>query len=167
MLSGRKVTFTDSDATEFYADKYLPLDRDQAAFCYLCARALKAKTVVEFGTSFGVSTIWLAAAVRDNGGGRVIGTELVPAKAERAREHVAAAGLSEFVEIRTGDARQTLRDDPAPIDLLLNDGFPDLALEMLTLLSPRLRTGAVVITDNVGTFKGNYADYVRYLRDPA
>lgn len=145
-------------------DKMLPLDRTQGMFCYLQARALNARHVVEFGTSVGLSTIYLAAAVRDNGGGRVIGTEWVHAKAERAREHLAEAGLSEFVEIREGDARETLRTIDGEVDFMLNDGFPPGALEVLKRVEPRLRRGAVVVTDNVGLFRAEYAEYLRYLR---
>ncbi|MEM6999138.1 MAG: class I SAM-dependent methyltransferase [Pseudomonadota bacterium] len=167
ILTGGKVHFTEAQAHNFYADKFLPLDRDQAAFCYQTVRALRAQTVVEFGTSFGISTVWLAAALKDNGGGRLIGTELVPEKAARALEHVAAAGLSDYVEIRVGDALETLRDGPERIDFLLNDGFPMLALDILKLLTPRLSLGGVVLTDNVGTFKANYRDYLEFVRDPA
>ncbi len=77
VLLGRRVDAPGAEVG-YFADKYIALESDEAAFCYLTARALRARTIVEFGTSFGVSTIWLAAAVRDNGGGRVIGTELVP-----------------------------------------------------------------------------------------
>src|ERR1700739_2051086 len=59
----------------FRIDKLVALDRDKAEFCYLLCRAMGARRVVEAGTSFGVSTLYLAAAVRDNGGGVVIGTE--------------------------------------------------------------------------------------------
>lgn len=166
LLRGRAVEFTTEQMRTFYADKYIALERPQAAFCYAQVRALGARRVVEFGTSFGISTLWLAAAVRDNGGGTVIGTELVAEKAEQARRHVQEAGLEAFVEIRTGDALETLRDLDGPVDFLLNDGFPNHALDVLTLVAPRLRTGAVVITDNVGTMRGNYADYLAWLRDP-
>jgi len=148
-------------------DRFLCLDRSQGAFCYLLARALGARRVVEFGTSFGVSTIYLALAVRDNGGGRVIGTEMVPAKARGARENLCAAGLDELVEIREGDATETLRDLDGPVDLFLNDGFPRAALPVLRLVAPHLRPGAVVVTDNVGLFPADLADYVAWLRDPA
>ncbi|TCK20650.1 O-methyltransferase [Pseudonocardia endophytica] len=148
-------------------DAFLALGREQAAFCYAQARAVRARRIVEFGTSFGVSTIWLAAAVRDNGGGTVIGTEMVPAKAERARAHVREAGLADQVDIRTGDACETLRELDGPVDLMLNDGFPDAALDVLRLVAPSLRPGAVVITDNVGVMRGDYADYVGWVRDPA
>lgn len=128
---------------------------------------MHATRVVEFGTSLGVSTIWLAAAVRDNGGGTVIGTEMMPAKAERAHAHLYEAGLADQVDIRIGDARETLRDLDGPVDLMLNDGFPDAALDVLRLVAPQLRPGAVVITDNVGVMRGDYAEYVAWLRDPA
>lgn len=150
-----------------FDDQFLSLDRDQAAFCYLQARATRARTVVEFGTSFGLSTIWLAAAVRDNGGGTVIGTERVPRKAERARAHVREAGLEPYVDIRVGDALQTLRGLDGPVDLLLNDGFPDAALGVHRLVAPAMRPGALVITDNVGLMPDEYAPYLAWLRDPA
>jgi predicted O-methyltransferase YrrM len=151
----------------FYADKYIPIEPAQGVFGYLTCRAVQARTVVEFGTSFGVSTIYLALAVRDNGGGRVVGTELLPAKAAKAREHLAEAGLAEFVEVREGDALDTLRDLAGPVDFLLNDGFPPVALGVLKLVAPRLRPGAVVLTDNVGMFKADYAAYTAWVRDPA
>lgn len=166
LLLGREVEVDESQIRGYFADKYIALERAQAAFCYVTARALRARTVVEFGTSFGISTIWLAAAVRDNGGGKVIGTELLPAKAARAREHIAEAGLSDYVEIRVGNAMQTLREGPGEIDLLLNDGFPIFALDIVKLLAPRMRAGAVVITDNVGNFKANYREYLEYMHDP-
>ncbi|WP_437572117.1 O-methyltransferase [Sorangium sp. So ce542] len=164
MLLGRRI---DVPGTELdFADKYLALGSDQGAFCYLTARALRATTIVEFGTSFGVSTLWLAAAVRDNGGGRVIGTELVPEKARRAQANLEEAGLAPFAEIRVGDATETLRADLGEVDFMLNDGFPLRALDVLKLVAPALRPGAVVVTDNVGVFRADYRDYVAYVRDP-
>jgi predicted O-methyltransferase YrrM len=148
-------------------DKFIALDRAQGVFCYLLARALGARHVVEFGTSYGISTIYLAAAVRDNGGGRVIGTEKVPAKAARAREHLREAGLASFVEIREGDAQETLRDLDGPVDLMLNDGFPRFQLPVLQLVAPRLRPGAVVVADNVGAFWADHGAYLAWVRDPA
>ena len=63
----------------FMADKLVALDRRKAEFCYLTCRAISARRVVEVGTSFGVSTLYLAAAVRDNGGGVVFAAEYEPA----------------------------------------------------------------------------------------
>src|SRR5262249_3286765 len=106
---------------------YLAVSRETATLLYMLARSCRATSIIEFGTSFGVSTLHLAAALRDNGGGRLIGTEFEPAKVEQARANVTAAGLSELVEIRAGDALETLaRDLPERIDLVLLDGAKGL-----------------------------------------
>ncbi|MFF1712010.1 O-methyltransferase [Streptomyces sp. NPDC058268] len=139
---------------------------------YLTARAARINRAVDFATSVGASLIYLAAAVRDNGGGLVIGSELVPAKVEEARRNVREAGLLDYVEIREGDARETLADVGGPIDYATVDGFQatdnewigasgtSLALDVLKLLTPQLRSGAVLVNDNAEP------DYVAYVRDP-
>ena len=147
-------------------NKYMALDPVQGVFCYFLAKAIKARRIIEFGTSFGVSTIYLAMAIRDNGGGVVIGTELIEEKAKRARENLDKAGLSEFVDIRVGNALETLRDIKGPIDFFLNDGFPRYALPVLKMVVPHMRHGSVIVTDNVGLFKADYREYVEYLRNP-
>ena len=145
-------------------DLYIPLSPAQGRFLYLVARSLSARRIVEFGTSFGVSTIYAAAAARDNGNGRVIGSELEPGKHKQALANLEAAGLAGHGEVRLGDALQTLRDLPPPIDLVLLDGWKELYLPMLELLAPKLRPGAVVLADNVRTFKRSLAPYLAYVQ---
>jgi predicted O-methyltransferase YrrM len=147
-------------------DKYIALDPAQGVFCYLLARAIGARRIVEFGTSFGVSTIYLGMAVRDNGGGVVIGTEKIAEKAKQACENISKAGLSDFVDIRVGNALETLKDIHGSIDFFLNDGFPSYALPVLKLVAPYMRIGSIVITDNVGLLKADYREYLEYLRNP-
>ncbi|HEY4179532.1 MAG TPA: O-methyltransferase [Kofleriaceae bacterium] len=116
---------------------------------YMLARHSRATSIVEFGTSFAISTLHLAAAVRDNGGGRIITSEFEPSKIALAREHLAAGGVADLVEIREGDALQTLAKDlPDSIDLVLLDGAKGLYNDILGLLESRLRPGALVIADN-------------------
>ncbi|WP_431262419.1 O-methyltransferase [Roseateles chitinivorans] len=138
---------------QFYGqlkDLWLPVSPQTGRLLYLLARHAGARNVVEFGTSFGLSTLHLAAALRDNGGGLLITTEFEPSKVAQARAHVAEAGLSDLVDFRAGDALQTLRDGlPASIDLLLLDGAKSLYDDVLDLVEPRLRPGAIVIADNV------------------
>jgi predicted O-methyltransferase YrrM len=130
-------------------DIYLAVSRETAVLLYMLARNARARSIVEFGTSFGISTLHLAAALKDNGGGRVIGSEFEPSKVVRARENIAAAGLADFVEIREGDALETLaRDLPETIDLVLLDGAKPLYPRVLALLEPRLRAGALILADN-------------------
>ena len=132
---------------------------------YLTARSVAARKIIEFGTSFAVSTIYLAAAVRDNGGGRVIGSEYEPTKVAKARENVAEAGLVDLVEIREGDAQQTLSNPDGTVDMIFLDGHKDLYLSILKMLTPHLRKGAVVVADNIYTFRRALAPYVRYISD--
>lgn len=130
-------------------DVYMSVSAEGGRLLYLLARATGARTVVEYGTSLGISAIYLAAAVRDNGGGRVIGTEIQPEKAARANRSFAAAGLAEEIELRVGDARETLRELDGPVDLLLLDGWPDLGLDVLRVVEPALRPGSLVLVDDV------------------
>ena len=140
------------DYRQYYGllkDQPLPVSRTTGRLLYMLARSVRARTIVEFGTSFGISTLHLAAALRDNGGGRLIGSEFEPSKIARARANLGAAGLSDLVEIREGDALQTLaRDLPDSIDLVLLDGAKSLYSPILSLLEGRLRGGALIVADN-------------------
>ncbi|GAB3253511.1 O-methyltransferase [Chitinimonas naiadis] len=145
-------------------DIALPVSEETGTLLYMLARSNRAQNIVEFGTSFGISTLHLAAALRDNGGGRLITSEFEPSKVARARDNLAAGGLLDLVELREGDALQTLRHDlPDTIDLLLLDGAKSLYSDILDLLESRLRPGAFVIADNT-----DYCpDYLARVRSPA
>jgi predicted O-methyltransferase YrrM len=127
----------------------LAVSRETGTLLYMLARGANARNIVEFGTSFGISTLHLAAALRDNGGGRLITTEFESSKVARARENLTAGGLIDLVEIREGDALQTLKSGlPETIDLLLLDGAKGLYPDVLALLEGRLRPGAFVVADD-------------------
>jgi predicted O-methyltransferase YrrM len=156
-----------TEYVEFYGrlkDFPLAISRQTGALLYMLARSSQARTVIEFGTSFGISTLHLAAALRDNGGGRLITTEFEPSKVARARDNLAAGGLIDLVEIREGDALQTLSVDlPETVDLLLLDGAKALYPEILSLVESRLRIGALIVADNA-----DYSpDYLARVRPPA
>lgn len=147
------------------ADAYLPVSREVGRLLHMLAFATRARTVVEFGTSFGISTVFLAAAVRDaGGGGRVIGSEMHPEKVRRARHNLEESGLGELVEIREGDALVTLRDVEGPIDLVLLDGWKNLYLPVLQLLEPRLRRGALIVADDLDIAPDDLRPYLEYVR---
>ena len=148
------------------SDKLVALDRDKAQFCYLLCRSLGARRVVEAGTSLGVSTLYLAAAVRDNGGGVVIGTEHEADKCAQARANFEAAGLAELIDLRQGDLRETLKDVGGPVDFMLIDIWVEMARPALELVSPNLRVGAVVVADNTAAVPEPYRAYFEFLADP-
>lgn len=153
-----------------YADLYgrlkdvpLAVTRETGTLLYMLARSSRAKTIVEFGTSFGISTLHLAAGLRDNGGGRLITSEFEPSKAARARDNLSAGGLIDLVEIREGDALKTLSADlPDTIDLVLLDGAKALYPEILGLVEGHLRPGAIIVADNAD----DSPDYLARVRTP-
>ena len=155
------------DQAEAYQELYIPVSPEGGRLLYALIRAARPSTVVEFGTSFGISTIHLAAAVRDNDAGHVISTELNAAKAARARANLAEAGLSDWVVILEGDARQTLATVDAPVGFVLLDGWKDLYLPVLRLLEPRLTAGALILADDTISQAEQMTDYLTYVRDPA
>ena len=156
-----------TDYLDFYGrlkDLPLAVSRETGTLLYMLARGCGARTIVEFGTSFGISTLHLAAALRDNGGGRLITSEFEPSKVARARDNLRQGGLIDLVEIREGDALRTLGADlPETVDLLLLDGAKALYPDILDLVESRLRPGAFVVADNA-----DYSpDYLTRVRSPA
>jgi predicted O-methyltransferase YrrM len=148
-----------------YADCGFSIHPDQGNLIYLLCRAVRATRVAEFATSVGMSALYAAAAVRDNGGGVVIGSELVPAKAFAAWRNLTEAGLAHLVDIRQGDARDTLRDLGGPVDFMLVDGWPgpaepSLARQVIEIAAPQIRIGGLVMNDNAEP------DYLNYIRNP-
>mgnify|MGYP001586825429 CR=1 FL=1 len=142
-------------------DLWLPVSPETGKLLYMLARSIGAKTVIEFGTSFGISTLFLASALRDNGGGRVITTEFEPSKIAKARENLIEGGLIDLVEIRKGDALQTLSVGlPDQIDLMLLDGAKPLYADVLRLVENSLRPGALIIADNADLCP----DYLEHMR---
>jgi len=155
-----------ADYREFYSqakDVHLAVSRETANLMYMLARSMGAVSVVEFGTSFGVSTLYLAAALKDNGGGRVITSEFEPSKVDRARANFDAAGLADLIDLRVGDALNTLaRDLPDQIDLVLLDGAKQLYPRILALLESRIRIGGLIVADNADMCP----EYLAAIRDP-
>ncbi|MBX4967849.1 O-methyltransferase [Rhizobium binae] len=149
---GERLMRSKTEYLDFYRrlkDLWLPVSRETGKLLYMLARACRARTIVEFGTSFGISTLHLAAALKDNGGGRLITSEFEPSKVARAREHLTAAGLIDLVEMREGDALETLANDlPETIDLLLLDGAKALYPDILHVVENRLRPGALILADD-------------------
>ncbi len=158
----RKASVLDPEKLSGYGFSIAP---EQGELIYLLCRAMKATRVVDFATSVGMSALYFAAAMKDNGGGLVIGSEMVREKAEVASRNLAEAGLTSFVDIRVGDARETLKDLGGPVDFILIDGFPladgpSLARQVTEIVAPQLRVGGYILNDNAEP------DFLSYVRDP-
>jgi predicted O-methyltransferase YrrM len=155
---------TTRERADALQDIYMPVSPGAGRLLYALTRACRPQTVVEFGTSFGISTIHLAAAVTDNGTGRVITTELSDRKAAAARQNLEQAGLAGVVTILAGDALDTLASITGPVGLVLLDGWKDLYLPVLRLLQPGLTPGALIVADD--TSLDTAASYLAHVRDP-
>jgi predicted O-methyltransferase YrrM len=144
---------------------YLPISANGGELLYILVRARRPATIVEFGTSYGISTLYLAAAVADNGTGSVVSTELSSVKVAAARANLVEARLSDHVAILPGDAMTTLNDIRGPIDLVLLDGWKDLCLPVLRSLESRLSPGALIVADDINL--PSLSNYLEYVRNPA
>jgi predicted O-methyltransferase YrrM len=164
-MFGKGVDWKLEKNVSFYDDKYIPIVPQQGTFLYMQARALNAKSILEFGTSYGISTIYLAKAAKDNGG-KVITTEYLAHKVKVAKENFEEAGLSEYVEIWEGDAMKTLKNLAEELDFVLLDGWPDLVFPVFKLIEPKLKKGAVIAVDDVKEYKPSMQDYLDYVRNP-
>lgn len=145
---------------------YLPVPPEVGRFLYVLTRANRPEHIVEVGTSFGVSAIHFACGLKDNGEGRLISSELSRAKAAAARENLASLGLEGLVDIRCGDAFETLERLEHPIDLLFLDGWKDGYLPLLKMLEPSLHPGALIVGDDIKLFPERLASYLEYVRTP-
>lgn len=151
---------------ELYGAAPLAIAREVGELLYLLTRVRRPRLVVEFGCSLALSTIYLAAAVRDGeAGGVVVTTELLAEKASAARGNLAAAGLDGLVDLRVGDALETLADLAGEIDVLFLDGRNDLYLPVLTLVEPSLAPDALVVAD-LNREDPDLDPYLEYVRDP-
>ena len=156
----------DAQTTDFFRDKMVALEKVKAEYCYALCRALGAKRVVECGTSHGVSTLYLAAAVRDNGGGTVIATEHEPDKAKIARCNFETAGLTQYIDLREGDLAETLKKIDGPVDFVLLDIWTEAVMPAIRNIAPHLRQGAIIIADNSDQSRRGYAAYFDFFADP-
>ncbi|KAF2834560.1 O-methyltransferase [Patellaria atrata CBS 101060] len=154
-------------------DKFIALDRDKAEFVYQLVISSRSRYIVEAGTSYGVSTIYLALAVAEvekltGEKGWVIATEKEPEKAKKARENWEICGnaVAERINLREGDLEETLANDIETVDFLLLDIWPPVALPALKAVLPRLKPGALVVTDNTIQSASRYEELFSVLRDP-
>jgi len=168
LLRERRADFdrpmTAAERTAAMSEFFIPVTPEAGQLLYALVRATRPETVVEFGMSFGISAIHLAAAVRDNGIGHVVTTELSDTKIAAAKQTFAEVGLDDVITVLAGDALSTLTGLDRPVNFVLLDGWKDLYLPVIELLQPALSAGAVVVADN--TESPDLRPYLDYVRDP-
>jgi predicted O-methyltransferase YrrM len=156
-----KAAFRPLQPSDF-ENAYLPISKEQGQNIKQLIIENDCKNIVEFGTSFGISTIYMADAAQQTGG-KVITSELIDSKAAKALNNITEAGLNDFVEIRIGDAMETFNGLSAPIDFLFLDGWKDLYLPLFQMLEPLLHSGTLIYADNMDM--NGTQDYANYLSE--
>lgn len=151
---GRKIEPSD------FADAYIAISREQGLLLYNLARIAGSRRLIEFGASFGISTLYLAAAARDNGG-HLTTTEIMPDKCAAVRHLIEEAGLDAEVTLLEGDAEQTLAETRGKVDFLFLDAWSEHYVPIMRLLEPRFRPGTPIVRDNAGRGSAHgYRDYI-------
>ena len=165
IIAGKFTGRSTFEAAEPYLSKaYIPVSEEFGRFMYLTALSRGARNIVEFGSSYGISSIYLAAAARETGG-FFTGTEKDPDKARTAMQNLNDAGLSRWSDIREGDALENLAPLEGPVDFLFLDGWKDLYIPVLKLMEPKLAPGAVIFADNIKSFRKTLKPFVDYISD--
>jgi predicted O-methyltransferase YrrM len=126
----------------------LSVGRATGQLLNLLIRESNAKSILELGTSYGYSAVWLAEAARATGG-RVVTTELAAGKSRHAREKLASVGLDSYVDFKVGDAVRLLEALPGPFDFVLVDLWKDLYVPCFDRFLGKLSDGAIVVADNM------------------
>ena len=157
-------TATAQERADALSDVYMPVKPEAGRLLYSLVRATRPQTIVEFGMSLGLSGIHLASAVRDNGSGRVVTTELSAAKIATAKKNFAEAGLSDVITVLEGDALETLKTLDGKVEFVLLDGWKEFYLPVIKLLEQRLPPGTLIVADN--TNMAETQPYLDYVRDP-
>jgi predicted O-methyltransferase YrrM len=142
----RRTNFASPDTN--LDELLLSVGREAGMLLYLLATGAQSRRILELGTSYGYSTVWLGAAARATGG-KVLSLELRDFKIEHARQALTRAGLSTRVEFHQGDCLETLKTLPGPFDFVLLDVWKDLYLPCFELVHPKLAPGAIIAADNM------------------
>lgn len=146
LLKGKKIM--EAVSPKMMQNAYIPVSREQGLLLYNVARSSQSKMIVEFGSSFGISSLYLAAAAKDNGG-KLVTTEIIPEKCRVTEDNLRNAKLNDVAEVWEGDALITLKAINETVDFLFLDGWKDLYNNVLDILLPNLKSGSVVIADNI------------------
>jgi predicted O-methyltransferase YrrM len=163
----RKIQSADDAYLMARRDEFLlPVGPDTGRVLNILIKSAKARSILELGTSYGYSTVWLAEAARETGG-RVASLELADYKARYARDALGRAGLADHVDIHVGSAVEILPRLAGPYDFVLLDLWKELYVTCLDLVYPKLAHGAFVAADNMiypEVSRSDAANYQRHIR---
>jgi predicted O-methyltransferase YrrM len=143
-----RSTLSNEESARRIDEMLLPVGRATGSLMNLLIRESGARRILEVGSSYGYSTVWLAEAARAVGG-RVVSLELRAEKTRYATAQLARASLDDRVEFRVGDALSSLAELAGPFDFVLIDLWKDMYVPVFERLHPKLAPGALIVADNM------------------
>lgn len=160
LISDQLKTYLDSLVPErpnemkkmeaYAAEHRFPIIGPAAGYnCYQIARMINARSIYELGSGYGYSTAWFAKAVQENGGGLVDHVVWDETLSQMAGRHLTSLGYGNLIRYTVGEAVQSLREATGPFDLIFNDINKPAYPESLTVINEKLRSGGVLIIDNM------------------
>lgn len=160
----RKELNLDSQALKGFS---LAIDPAQGRLLYSLVLANKPNVVIEYGTSFGISSLYIAQALKKNNIGKLYGSEIESEKIDVAKRNLEQCHLESLVDIKQGDVLQTFKSFEHTIDMIFMDGFPKLNYDILKMLEPKMAPGCMIVTDDVYLFGKEMKQYLNYLSTSA
>jgi len=147
-----------------HRDEFLiSIGRHTGRLLNILIKGAMARNILEIGTSYGHSTVWLAeaAAAID---GRVVTIDCAANKQEYARAMIEKAGLAAQVDFQLGDARDLIESLRGPFDFVLVDLWKELYIPCFDLFYPKLSSGALVAADNMVNPQSAQPDALAYRK---
>ncbi len=142
--------------------KYYNISRKSAEFLSILAKLSKAKNVLEIGTANGYSALWIANAIRENGG-KITTVEINAVVIEEAKKNFLEAGLHRAIEVKIGDAREVVKGLAGNFDFLFLDAVPSQYRSYLEAALPKLAPHALIVADNVISHQNQAASYLEFV----
>ena len=144
------------------AKQYTNIAPENGQFLSILIHSIQAQNVLEVGTSNGYSTIWLAAALKETGGG-LITLEFDQKRAEEAQAHLQEVGLDSIVDVRIGNALDEIPKCDTTFDLVFLDAEKDEYRRYLELAFPNIRPGGLIVADDTVTMRDEMPDYIEFV----
>ena len=146
-------------------EQHIPmLGHEKAEFLANIVQKAQPNLIVECGTAIGYSGLWMVAALKSAGRGRLITVEIDTERAHEAQENFRRATVEGMIDSQIGDATEVLGTIREPVDFLLLDNNYSNYFPCFRAIESQLTNGATVVADNVGIGAAGMADYLNHVR---
>jgi predicted O-methyltransferase YrrM len=140
----------------------LAVSEEDGRFLRMLVASTRAKRVLEIGGASGYSAIWMAQAVRANGG-HLVTIEYDPARARQLQENIRRAGFTDVVTVVAGDAFAQIPNLAGTFDFVFLDAWKKDYQRFFELVFPRLDRGGLFLAHNVVNKASEMGDFLKTI----